>query len=341
MARQRAMRAIAIAFAAAFAGTAAAQQTTPEAAAETYAIRPVEILEEKAVFATVESADVTAARARIGGVVADLVIDEGDRVEAGQQVALIGDEKLELQLESLSSRIRSLEASRANAETELTRAQDLFRRGVVAKSRVDDAQTAFEVADGALESAKAERAVIVEQEKDGAVLAPAAGVVLDVKVTNGAVVLAGESLAEIASDEYVLRLSLPERHARFVKKGDPVRVEAAALSGGVAPTGEITRVYPQIENGRVLADAEVAGLGDFFVGERVRVLVRAGERAGFVAPERFIETRYGVDFVALRGEDGQPREVAVQRGRAVATASGETGVEILAGVSAGDVLVAR
>src|SRR6266540_4357605 len=54
------------------------------------------VADEKAVFATVESINVVPARARIGGTVAELKVKEGDRVEAGQIVATIGDEKLVL-----------------------------------------------------------------------------------------------------------------------------------------------------------------------------------------------------------------------------------------------------
>ena len=44
--------------------------------------------------------------------------------------------------------------------------------------------------------------------------------------------------------------------------------------------GTIKLVYPQIEDGRVVADAVVDGLGDYFVSERIRVWVSAGERVG-------------------------------------------------------------
>ena len=46
------------------------------------------------------------------------------------------------------------------------------------------------------------------------------------------------------------------------------------------PTGTITLIYPQIEEGRVVADAKVADLGNYFVGDRVRVWISAGTRAG-------------------------------------------------------------
>ncbi|MCV4940326.1 efflux RND transporter periplasmic adaptor subunit, partial [Escherichia coli] len=75
-------------------------------------------------------------------------------------------------------------------------------------------------------------------------------------VTEGSVVLAGESIATIAAKGYLLRLELPERHARFIKVGDPIRVSARGLSPEIAATavGRITQVYPELKNGRVIAD---------------------------------------------------------------------------------------
>ena len=104
----------------------------------------------------------------------------------------------------------------------------------------------------------------------------------------------------------MLRLRVPERHARFLKAGDPVRIDGEELGVNGAKFGTISLVYPQIEDGRVIADAEVAGLGDYFVGERIRVWVSAGERDSVIVPAAFIITRFGIDYARVRkGSDGR------------------------------------
>lgn len=305
-------------------------------------IKPVEVVDWKAVFATVESQNVNPARTRIGGVVARLAVDEGDRVEAGQLVAIVTDEKLGLQETGATAEVRALEAARANALIELERARKLYEDGFVAKARLDSAQTAFDMADNQLSAARAQRSVASAQEREGEVAAPSAGIVLDVPVVEGAVVTPGETLATIAQENYVLRISLPERHAGALNEGDPVRVagaELAGAAGGVADEGRIVRVYPEIRDGRVFADAYVEGLGDYFVGQRVRVLVGTETRKAISVPADYIATRFGVDFVTVEIEGGERREVVVQRGRAAPTATGGEEIEILSGVSEGDVLV--
>src|SRR5664280_937736 len=224
-------------------------------AQDTFVVAPKTVADEKAVFATVESANVVPARARIGGTVVELAVKEGDGVKQGQVVATIGDEKLALQMKSLDAQISGLEAQVAQAQNDLTRAEDLFSRGTVPKTPLDQARTAFNVASNALKARTAERSVIQQQVTEGKVLAPASGRVLKVPVTTGTVILPGETVATVAEQNFILRLRVPERHARFLKAGDSVRIDGEELgkefgkelrkSG--AQFGTIRLVYPQIE----------------------------------------------------------------------------------------------
>jgi RND family efflux transporter MFP subunit len=307
-------------------------------AQETFTVEPKTVADEKAVFATVESANVVPARARIGGTVAELSVKEGDEVKQGQVVATVGDEKLVLQLKSLDAQIAGLEAQLTQAQSDLTRAEDLFSKGTIPKTRLDEARTAFNVATNTHRARIAERSVIEQQLAEGKVLAPTAGRVLQVPVTTGTVILAGEPVARIAEKNFVLRLRVPERHARFLKAGDPVRIDSEELGANGAKFGTIKLVYPQIEDGRVVADALVEGLGDYFVGERIRVWVSSGERTSVIVPASFIVTRFGIDYARLR-RGNSAIDVPVQRGRELPRPDMPDALEILSGLKAGDVLV--
>src|SRR5581483_7509725 len=194
----------------------------PALADEVFVATASSIADEKAVFATVETANVAPARARIGGTIAQLTVRQGDRVEAGQVVATVGDAKLVLQMKALDAQIAGLQAQSAKAQEDLARAQGLFERGTTPKVRLDEARTA-------LRSRIAERSVIEQQLSEGQVLAPASGRVLRVPLTAGSVVLPGEVIATVAERGFVLRLRVPERHARFLKAGDPVRIDGAEI----------------------------------------------------------------------------------------------------------------
>lgn len=310
------------------------------AQAEGFVVKAMTIADKKAVFATVESTDAIAARVRISGTVTELSATEGDLVKEGTVIALVKDPKLDLQIEAIEAQIRAAEREIANLKTELERTQALFQRGSTTKARLDQINTQYDVAKSKLEASEAEKAVIVRQLEEGAVLAPQTGRVLDVPITVGSVVMPGEAVATIAKDHYILRLSLPERHARFLHKGDSVALAARGqdCAKGCDRTGTIVKVYPQIANGRVLADATVPDLGDYFVGERIQVRVSAGERSALLVPEDLVFTRFGVDFVTSRLADEKTADIAVQVGRSHREESGLM-VEILSGIEAGDILV--
>jgi len=327
------MRRVVLLVAACLAGGAAAP-------ADTFTVQSAPIADEKAVFATVESPNVVPARARIGGTVASLSVTWGDVVKPGQVIAVVGDDKLLLQIRSLDAQIAGLQSQVTQAEIDVGRAETLFRQGAGSKATLDQARTGLRLASSALSARTAEREVAQQTLQEGQVLAPVAGRVLTVPVTPGTVVLNGDTIATIGEQPFILRLRLPERHAAFTKAGDTVRINAGQLGAGEANTGRITLVYPRIEEGRVVADAVVPDLRGSFVGDRIRVWIAAGTRAAIVVPAGFIATRFGLDYVRLRLPDGSVAETPVQRG---ADRPGDAvvpdGVEILSGVAAGDVLV--
>ena len=306
--------------------------TVPAMAGE-FAITPQEIDDRKAVLATVEPVHQLVARARIGGTVTTLRVREGDAVEAGRQIAVITDQKLLLQQQALEQRIRSMEAQRDQARNDFERVQELQRRGVSTQTQLDLARTALDVAERNYAAMQVDRRVIDQQMSEGEVLAPGAGRVLSVPVSEGRVVMPGESIATMAAERYVLRLSLPERHAQIMKAGDRVSIAARGAREDDPEqrrAGQVRLVYPEITGGRVIADVEVPGLGDYFVGERTRVFVSTGKRTAFVAPAAALYARAGTFFVRLKSG----AEVVVQPGERMGDK-----VEILSGLRAGDVVV--
>jgi RND family efflux transporter MFP subunit len=307
----------------------------------TFTVSRGELTDQKAVFATVESPNVVPARARIGGTVANLAVRQGDAVTQGQVIAVVGDDKLLLQINSLDAQIAGLQSQLAQAQTDLARSETLFRQGVGPRTTMDQARTAVDVATSVLRARTAERAVAQQNLQEGQVLAPVAGRVITVPLTKGSVVLNGDTIATIGEQPFMLRLRIPERHAVSLKVGDAIRLDAEQLGATEGAGGTITLIYPRIEEGRVVADARVADLGSYFVGDRIRVWINAGTRQAFVVPAGFVATRFGLDYVRLRRADGSVVDAPVQRGQAHSTPALKDGLEILSGVAAGDVLVQR
>ncbi len=214
---------------------------------------------------------------------------------------------------STASSARSNRSS-ANANDALQRAQDLLPRGFVTKAAFDQAKTNVDVLQHQVESMRSQRAVVAQQMNEGSVLAPKDGRVLTLSAIPGAVVMPGEPIARIAAGALFLRLSLPERHAALLQLGAPVLLaprgqDAGAATGGMRK-GRIVKIYPEIDNGRVIADAEVDDLGDHFVGERVKILAPVGEREVILIPRAAVTTRSGIDYVRVSRPEG-PLDVAI------------------------------
>jgi RND family efflux transporter MFP subunit len=306
--------------------------------AETLVVAARSVADEKAVFATVESVSVVPARGRIGGTIVQLNVKEGDSVTRGQVIAVVADDKLALQMKSLDAQMEALQAQADQAQIDFTRTEGLVERGILPRTKLDETRTALNVAQNGLRARTAERAVIQQQFNEGQVLAPVDGRVVKRTVSVGSVVLPGDTVETIAQQNFKLRLRVPERHARFLKAGDKIRVDGAEFGDHAPKSGVIDLVYPQIEDGRVIADATVEGLGEYFVGDRLRVWISGGARPAFVIPSNYVTTRFGIDYVHLRRAD-QTVDAPVQRGRDLPSPDVPDGLEILSGLRIGDELV--
>jgi RND family efflux transporter MFP subunit len=308
------------------------------ASAATLDVAPQRITEWKPVYGEVATRDRVPARARIGGTIRALDVAEGDRVEAGSRIAMIEDDKLQFRIDALDARLDALRARLETAQSDLRRGEQLLDRGVITTQRLDQLRTEVDVLRGEIASVESERLVIEQQIAEGEVLAPETGVVLTVPVARGSVVTPGEAIAEIGGGGAYLRLAIPERFAADLAEGDRIEMGPDGGAMGLAGrTGELVKLYPLIEGGRVQADVEVEGLDARFVGRRVPVRLPVAERAAILVPDAAIHTRAGLDFVTVQTADG-PLERVVVPGAAVAR-EGATWREILTGLAAGETVV--
>ena len=287
----------------------------------------------KPVSATLTTRDMADARARISGVLVRLLVKAGDVVRQGQLIATVKDDRLAFQTGAYDAQVSAAAAQAAAAQADLARTRDLFSHGVYAQARLDQVEAQSKSANGALAAARAQRAASAEQGAQGAVLAPASGQVLTADVPAGSVVMPGQSIAKITAGPVVVRIELPEAEARALKVGDVVQLAAEDLRGAVSQ-GVITQVYPDVTAGQVTADVTASGLPQDLIGQRVRAQIKIGQRQALVIPRRYVETRFGVDYVRIVRADGTASQTPVQT-TADSTADQ---VEILSGLRAGDVL---
>lgn len=177
---------------------------------------------------------------------------------------------------------------------------------------------------------EAQIGLIEQQRSEGAVLAPIDGTVTAAPQAVGAVLMPGEPVATIGGGGFFLRLAIPERHATALQPGAPIRLETPK---GEAE-GRLAKIYPQIENGRVVADVEVESLDDRFINARMLVRVPVGERQTILVPAAAVRNVSGLDLVTVATEAGPIRRL-VLLGEQSKGPDGQV-VEIISGLRAGD-----
>lgn len=166
---------------------------------------------------------------KIGGVVATVSVDAGDRVVAGQLLAALSPTEIE-------ASVAAAREGRDKARRDLARAETLHRDSVATLSQLEDARTGLEVAEAQLRSAEFNR-------QYAEVRAPAAGVVLRRAVEAGQLVAPGTPVMvlRVERNGLVLRAGAADREAVRLSEGMRANVEFDAYPG-VRFDGRIERV---------------------------------------------------------------------------------------------------
>ena len=307
--------------------------TARPATGERLTVTAAKVTQSKPLAGEITTRKQADALARIPGILVQLNVQEGDQVTKGQLIGRIVETRLEYEASAYNAQTAAALAQAENAKAELNRVKFLFDRGFYAKSRLDEALAAFRSAEAQVQAARSQHAASAALLAEGAVLAPSTGRVLKADVPQGSAVTAGMSVATITAGPPVLRLNVPESLAGQLRVGAAIEVQDESELNG--SRGTVVQVYPAVSAGRIRADAEVPGLNANFVGRRVSVLLDVGSRSAITIPARFVTNRYGVDFVSVVASDGSASWIPVQ----TAPTPDPGRVEILSGVSDGDVLV--
>lgn len=296
---------------------------------------PTTISDMKAVGAEIATRDQAETLARIPGTLNSLSVRAGDMVQKGQRIGMIVDARLGYETAAYGAQIAAAQAEAARADADLSRIRDLYKEGVYARARLDQAVAMSRAANAQVAAARAQQGASASVAGQGAVIAPASGRVLRADIPAGSVVAPGMSIATVAAGPPILRLMLPESVAGQVKVGAQVLVDDKDMPEG-SRRGQVTQVYPAVTGGQVRVDAALPGLSTDLVGRRVGAAIAVGERRALVVPRRFVTTRYGIDQVAIVTPDQRLSMVPIQ----IAPTAEADKVEILSGVSAGDTLFA-
>jgi membrane fusion protein (multidrug efflux system) len=163
--------------------------------------------------------------AKISERIISVNVKVGQFVKAGQVI-------VELEKTGLTSQFPQAQANLENTKRELDRMTALYKEGAVAKQAVDQAQTAYSVAQANYEAAR------------GAVelTAPISGTVTEVNINPGDWVNPGTIIAVVAEiNQLIVKFNVSESEIPVLKMGTNIRVYSE-FNKDVAQTGRITEI---------------------------------------------------------------------------------------------------
>lgn len=158
---------------------------------------------------------------RVAGKIAQRLVDAGAVVKKGQALARIDSQDVKFAADAGKAQVAAQQTEAEFADAELKRFQDLFNKGFVSKSALEQKLNVANAAKARLNAARAQSNVSINQEGYATLTAETNGVVTQVMAEAGQVVAAGQAVMKIANpQEKELSISVPEaKLGEFKGKG--------------------------------------------------------------------------------------------------------------------------
>ncbi|MGO6694042.1 efflux RND transporter periplasmic adaptor subunit [Rhizobium johnstonii] len=286
--------------------------------------------------------DNTTIAAQEQGLIVSIDAQDGATVKAGDLIAKLDDRTAKATVDKDNAMIVRDAATLSEAETALTRAQDLFNQKAGTQQSLDQAVAARDTAAATVDADKASLASdqILLDHTD--IRAPFDGRLGDIVVSKGAFLSAGAAIVTIAKyDPIYVKFHLQERYLRELKSalaGGPVEVSTAPNSTkGQVRKGEISFYDNTVDtaSGTILAKAKFENAsGALWPGQSVNIVVHFNNDEQQVVVPTVAVSPGPEGFFAFVAKDGKSHLTAVTVARAN---GGFTAIE--SGLQAGDHVV--
>lgn len=273
--------------------------------------------------ATLEAKEEAMVVAKVRGIVQDIAVEEGDEVMAGDVLAQLEDEQLEIEARRAHARMERL-------NNELERKQELFQKNLISAQEFENAKYDFEAEKSAYELAQLQ--IAYSQIK-----APINGVISERLIKTGNMINTDQEIFEITDfDPLLAILNVPEHEMNKLKKDQKALIKVDAVPGTTFE-GQVLRINPTVN----------PETGTFKVTISIRDESRQLKPGMFGRVNIEYDTHSNALLVpknAVISEDGQSRvfvvenQTAYQRPITTGYANGDN-VEILQGLTSTDTVV--
>ena len=281
--------------------------------------------------------------ARVNGYLKSRLVDIGDRVEAGQLLAVIDAPDLDAQLNQTRAQLDQFRAALGIAQVTFDREKRLLEQKVVAKQEYDQSEATYDQAVANVKSAEASVQNLTAQQGFERITAPFTGVITARFLDEGALITSGSGTTApsiytiVQADILRVFIYVPQSYVANLKVGQEVNVTAAdyphnvfkghvtRMADSLDPTARTERVEIQTpsESGKLLPGMYLT----------IKFTVEQDEPA-LVVPANTVDIRREGPRVAVMTADGTLKYRPVKLGRDF----GKT-IEIVDGLSGNENLI--
>ena len=331
----------------------------------THSIQRGSIVAEVMGTGTLEARVKATVSPKISGRIGEVLVDQGDRVSAGDLLVRLDDEELQQQVAIAQANVEAARAAIERLKTDKTRANAVFEQAQKSHDRVqaligqnavsqDDVDKAIEALAIAVVGISRAEAAITEGQKelisaektleyhrarlqDTEIRAPFDGLIVKRHREPGDVVVPGSSmLTLIATEELWISAWVDETEMSRVQQDEVARVLFRSEPDRSYP-GTVVRLGREAdrETREFIVDVRVLELPmNWAVGQRAEAMIEVAEKADvIVLPAKLLVNRGGEPGVFL-----DHAGVATWRPVTVGLRSRDA-LEVLAGLQAGDVVI--
>ncbi len=300
---------------------------------------------EMGVIGTVEAYSTVTVRAQITGELTTVKFQQGDDVEAGQELFTLDRRPLEAALLQAEANLQRDTAQAGNATAILARYEQLVERGILAREQRDTARATVAALEGTLAADRAAIENAKVQLQYANIRAPIQGRTGALMVTAGNLVRANDQTPLVTINQVTpiyVSFAFPEASLsalrRYMDRGS-LRVEARPTGGDGPPAvGHITFVDNTVDQttGTIKVKGTFANENrGLWPGQFVNVVVRlATESASIVVPSVAVQTGPDGTYVYVV----TPDQTVELRPVTVARVAGAEAM-IATGLAAGDTVV--
>lgn len=307
-------------------GAAAREAHIPEVGVVT--VQPQDVLLENNLPGRLEAIRSAQIVPQVSGIVKRRLFEEGSFVRAGQPLYQLEDDTYSASLANARATLLSAQAQAAKATADLNRYRPLVEADAMSKLEYDAAIAAKRAADAAVQSAQAAIRSAQVNMNHARITAPISGFIGESKVTEGALVAAGQTQMALIQQTDPMYVNITMSAGEMMKLRQQLASKERVLNDNIevgivledgteyAHKGRLLFVNPTVDEstGQITVRVEVPNPDLILMsGLYVRVkLPLAGVSNAFLVPQQSV-TRGDKDIVMIVTPSGemQPRPVKI------------------------------